>query len=110
MGWIYVSQIELETTPEFGYSFIDANGESHVKFHVDNCTSQENKDIELLVAKNPRNTVCMPPESSPIEVFGQDESVFSQFIFRIGPNLERGLFPASLGVGFMISAFVSRYY
>ena len=48
----------------------------------------------------------------PIEMFGQDESVFSQFIFPtkawIGPNQERGLFPKSLGEGLMISAFVSR--
>jgi len=117
LRWIQVSQIELETThsilnPEFGYRFVDANGEPHVEFHVDYCTSQEIKDNELLIGKNPRISVRVPPESTPIEVFGQDESVFSQFIFPtkswIGPNQERGLFPKSLGEGLMISAFVSR--
>ncbi len=122
LRWIHVSQLELETmhsilNPEFGYRFVDANGESHVEFHVDYCsTSQEkenkNKDNELLVGKNPSISVRAPPDSMPIEVFGQDESVFSQFIFPtkswIGPNQERGLFPKSLGEGLMISAFVSR--
>jgi hypothetical protein len=67
--------------PEIGYRFVDAKGEPHVEFHVDYCTSQQNKDNELLLGKNPRISVCVPPESMPIEVFGQDESVFSQFIF-----------------------------
>ena len=42
-------------------------------------------------------------QSKPIEIFGQDESVFSQFLFPprswVGPNQERGLFPKSNGEG-----------
>ena len=118
LRWIQVSQRELETThaalnPEFGYQFIDNNGKSHVEFHVDYFISHQSKDNELLlVGKNPSMSTRALPGSIPIEVFGQDESVFSQFIFPtkswIGPNQERGLFPKSLGEGLMISAFVSR--
>ena len=47
-----------------------------------------------------------------LKIYGQDKSVFSQFLFPskawVGPNKERGLFPKSLGEGLMISAFVSR--
>ena len=115
--WIHVSQHELTTThailnPEFGYPFVDSLGESQVEFHVDYCTSHATKDNELLVGKIPRISIRAPLGSIPIEIFGQDESVFSQFLFPtkswIGPNQERGLFPKSLGEGLMISAFVSR--
>ena len=57
-------------------------------------------------------SVRAPAESRPIEIFGQDESVFSQFLFLpnswVGSNKERGLFPKSNGEGYMISVFVSR--
>ncbi len=117
LRWIQVSQHELETThnilnPDFGYQFVDANGIAHVEFHVDYCSRHINNDNVLLQCKNPRMSVRAPRGSRPIEIFGQDESVFSQFIFPtkswIGPNQERGLFPKSLGEGLMISAFVSQ--
>lgn len=117
LRWIHVSQHELETThsvlnPEFGYRFVDADGKSQIEFHVDYCTSCDSEDKALLVGKNPMISIRAPLGSTPIEIFGQDESVFSQFIFPtkswIGPNQERGLFPKSLGEGLMISAFVSR--
>ena len=112
-----VSQRELDTThnvlnPEFGYRFVDEAAKSQVEFHVDYCTSHETKDKDLLVGNNTTICVRAPPHLMPIEMFGQDESVFSQFIFPtkawIGPNQERGLFPKSLGEGLMISALVSR--
>ena len=118
LRWIVVSQRELETTHailnrEFGYRFIDEDGEAQVEFHVDYfLASHQSKENDLLEGKNPSMSVRAPPGSIPIEVFGQDESVFSQFMFPtkswIGPNQERGLFPKSLGEGLMISAFVSR--
>jgi hypothetical protein len=118
LRWIVVSQRELETTHailnrELGYRFIDEDGESQVEFHVDYfLASHQNEENDLLEGKNPSMSVRAPPGSIPIEVFGQDESVFSQFMFPtkswIGPNQEHGLFPKSLGEGLMISAFVSR--
>ncbi len=119
MRWIRVSQCELETThkilnPEFGYQFNDENNQSYVEFHVDYCTSKQGKAAggEPFVFENPSMSNRAPHGSMPIEVFGQDESVFSQFIFPtktwMGPNQERGLFPKALGEGLMISAFVSR--
>ena len=86
MRWIQVSQHELETThaalnPAFGYQFSDDNGESHVKFHADYFISHQSKDKELYVGKNPSMSICAIPGLIPIKVFGQDESVFSQFIY-----------------------------
>jgi hypothetical protein len=101
LRWIQVSQSELETThnvlnPELGYRFVDAEGKSHVEFHVDYYTStssQNNSNNELLEGKSPKISVRAPRESKPVEVFGQDESVFSQFIFQtkswIGPSQSR---------------------
>jgi hypothetical protein len=76
-------------------------------------SSNQSKDPgKLLVFANPSMSIRALHGSMPIEVFGQDESVFSQFIFPtkawMGPNQERGLFPKLLGEGLMISAFVSR--
>ena len=57
-------------------------------------------------------SIRAPKLSRPIEIYGQDESVFSQYLFPqkswVGPNQQRGLLPKSLGEGLMISAFVSR--
>ncbi len=120
LRWIRVLQHKLETShkilnPEFGYRFNDENNQSYVEFHIDYCTSNQGNDAgsELLVFENPSMSIGAPHGSIPIEVFfGQDESVFSQFIFPMkswmGPNQERGLFPKSLGEGLMISAFASR--
>lgn len=96
---IQVSQHELETThnmlnPEFVYQFVDAHGNAHVEFHVDYCSTRYmNEDNVLLQgSKNPTVSVRAPPGSRPIEIFGQDKSVFSQFTFPtkswIGPNQE----------------------
>jgi hypothetical protein len=91
--------------PEFGYQFNDENNQSYVEFCVDYCTSNQGKDAgdALLVFENPSMSIRAPHGSIPIEVFGQDESVLSQFIFSI----KSWMGPKSLGEGLMISAFVS---
>jgi len=88
LRWIQVLKHELETThnilnPEFGYQFVDANGIAHVEFHVNYCSRHINDDNMLLQCKNPRMSTRAPSGSRPIEIFGQDESVFSQSIFPI---------------------------
>jgi hypothetical protein len=117
LRWIHVSQRELETThnvlhAEFGYRYLNDTGEVYVEFHIDYVASQNNEDVDLLLDRDPKMSVRAPVNSKPVEIFGQDESVFSQFMFPtkswVGPNQERGLFPKSLGEGLMISAFVSR--
>jgi hypothetical protein len=99
----------------FGYRYINEDtGESaFIEFHIDYFTSRNSGDNDLLLLnKNPKMSVRAPPNSIPIAIFGQDESIFSQFIIPskswIDPNQKRGLFPKSLGEGLMISAFVSR--
>ncbi len=120
MRWIQVSQSELETThttlnPEFGYQLIDNNGEPRVNFMRTTLIviRQRQQAIEQLVGKNPSMSSWRALSGlMPIAVFGQGETVFSQFIFPtkswIGPNQEHGLFSKSSGEGLMILACVSR--
>lgn len=104
--WAKVFAMDASITIWIGYNtqsleswiwicFVDAEGKRHVEFHVDYCTSHNNNENKLLTGKNPTISVCAPRESMPVEVFEQDESVFSQFMFptksyRMGPNQEWG--------------------
>ncbi|KAI2491822.1 hypothetical protein MHU86_22728 [Fragilaria crotonensis] len=116
LRWVQFSEDELEAytklRPEVAYQYFDDAGTLNFEFHVDYCRSkgiQVDGDNATVV---PKMSVRAPAESKPIAIFGQDESVFSQFLFLpkswVGPNKERGLFPKSNGEGYMISAFVSR--
>ena len=57
-------------------------------------------------------SVRKPVGVKPIIVFGQDETVFSQYSFNgqhwVGPGGGRSLFPKNEGMGKMVSAFISR--
>ena len=52
--------------------------------------------------------------SKPLIIFGQDEAIFKQFLFRkrqwVGPDGQRPLIPKDEGQGVMISAFQSREF
>ena len=52
------------------------------------------------------------PGVKPLVIFGQDESVYSQFLFGnqqwVGPQGQRPLIPKTDGLSLMISAFQSR--
>jgi hypothetical protein len=106
LRWKQVSLHELDTThnvlnPKLGYQYVDINGEHHVESHVDYWTSNDCKNNELFVGRHLMISIQAPPDSTPIEMIGQDESVFSQLIFPtkawIGPNQERGLSQNILG-------------
>jgi hypothetical protein len=111
LRWVQYSPSELEASrldPEFGYKYTDdESNKIFYEFHVDYCNS-----CDAMSEKVASMSVRAPHGSRPLEIYGQDESVFSQFMFPskswVGPNQERGLFPKSLGEGLMISAFVSR--
>ncbi|KAI2490938.1 hypothetical protein MHU86_23626 [Fragilaria crotonensis] len=117
LRWVQYALSELETAnlnPEFGYKYINEDCNSvYYEFHIDYCYScRGNETFDAMHGKIASMSVRAPPNSRPIEIYGQDESVFSQFLFPskswVGPNQERGLFPKSLGEGLMVSAFVSR--
>jgi hypothetical protein len=56
--------------------------------------------------------VELDADNKAIIIFGQDESVFHQFLLRtrqwVGPKGERPFLPKSDGAGVMVSAFLSR--
>ncbi|KAI2499988.1 hypothetical protein MHU86_14511 [Fragilaria crotonensis] len=120
LRWVQFTASELATTrnsilnPAFGHSYIDSEGEMCYEFHVDYCYSFDtaNDGNGIMDGKVPSMSIRAPKPSRPIEIYGQDESVFSQYLFPpkswVGPNQQRGLMPKSLGEGLMISAFVSR--
>ena len=101
---------------EVAYQYFDEEGALNFEFHFDYCRSKGVEVVEEAATiddKVAKMSVRAPAQSKPIKILGQDESVFSQFLFPtkscwIGPNKERGLFPKSNGEGYMISAFVSR--
>ncbi|KAI2502439.1 hypothetical protein MHU86_12015 [Fragilaria crotonensis] len=100
--WVQYALSELEASrlnPEFGYKYVD--NESNMvlyEFHVDYCYSRRltNENVDAMVGKVASMSVRAPHGSKPIEIYGQDESVFAQFLFPpkswVGPNQERGLF------------------
>jgi hypothetical protein len=119
LRWVQFSEKELgaydKLRPEVAYQYYDDEDSLNFEFHVDYCRSKGVEVVEgaaTIDNKVATMSVRAPPQSKPIEIFGQDESVFSQFLFLpkswVGPNKERGLFPKSSGEGYMISAFVSR--
>ncbi|KAI2495979.1 hypothetical protein MHU86_18546 [Fragilaria crotonensis] len=117
LRWVQYASSDLKSSnlnPEFGYKYIDnESNDVFYEFHVDYCYSRRgNENFDAMRGKVASMSVRAPHGSRPIEIYGQDESVFPQFLFPskswVGPNQERGLFPKSLGEGLMISAFVSR--
>jgi hypothetical protein len=110
----YVTLDAANLNPEFGFKYIDDECNVFYEFHIDYCYSRHRRteDVNAVLCKVASMSVRAPPGSRPIEIYGQDESVFSQFLFPskswVGPNQERALFPKSLGEGLMLSAFVSR--
>jgi hypothetical protein len=57
---------------------------------------------------------CRKPKSpsKPLMIFGQDESVYNQYLLGnrqwVGPEGQRALLPKTDGLGLMLSAFQSR--
>ena len=89
--------------PEVAYQYFDDAGTLNFEFHVDYCRSKGlhvDGDDAIVV---PKMSVRDPPHSKPIEIFGQDESVFSQFLFLpkswVGPIKERGTFQNQMARG-----------
>jgi hypothetical protein len=59
-------------------------------------------------------SVRMPPNTKPVICFGQDKSIFKQFLFTgkawTSPDGQNRVIPKDEGLGVMISAFVLREF
>ena len=84
-----------------------------IEFHVDDFQFlHEHAATMGLGSYGGTTSVRKPLDVKPLMIFGQDESVYSQFLFGnrqwVGPQGQRALLPKTDGLGLMISAFQSR--
>jgi len=96
-----------------GYTYRSENGVEMIEFHVDDHDFLHGLAIEMGYGLYGGNlSVRRPPGSKPLMLFGQDESVFNQFLLGnrqwVGPAGQRALLPKTDGLGIMLSAFQSR--
>ena len=103
---------EGETFCGTGYKYKDEKGSTYIEFHVD-----DSQYLTTLGSKTPFGgylSVRKPKDEKPMIIFGQDECIFKQFIFRnkcwMGPKGQCPLTPKDEGQGLMVSGFVSREY
>ena len=95
-----------------GHIYKNENEDTYIEFHMD-----DSEYLTKLGAKTQFGgylSVRQPKNQKPLIIFGQDECIFKQFIFRnkcwTGPNGEMPLTPKDEGQGLMVSGFVSREY
>ena len=100
---------------QHGFAYLDeVLGVDMVEFHVDDYDflPAVAKEMNFDVYGGNLSVRMPPPRSKPLMIFGQDESVFSQFLLKskqwVGPLGQRALLPKTEGMSLMISAFQSR--
>jgi len=109
---VYVALIaSLPTKPLVrGYEYEN----EMIEFHVDDHECLQEYATHLWPEFGGTHSVRRPENSRPLIIFGQDESVFSQFSFNgkqwVGPSGERSILPKNDGIGVMVSAFQSREF
>jgi hypothetical protein len=97
-----------------GYNSRSANtNEEMVEFHVDDFDLlHEHAEASGFGAFGGNLSVRKPPKTKPLMIFGQDESVYSQFLLGnrqwVGPQGQRPLLPKTDGLSLMVSALQSR--
>ena len=96
-----------------GFTYQDDEGTEMVEFHVDDYNFLQQVAEEMGFGIFGGNlSVRKPPEVKPLMIFGQDESVFNQFLLKskqwVGPQGQRPLLPKTEGLSLMLSAFQSR--
>ena len=97
-----------------GFSYREeSSGREMIEFHVDDYDSFHELAVEMGYGMfGGKLSVCMPPGLKPLMIFGQDKSVYNQFLLRlcqwVGPLGQRVLLPKTDGLTLMISAFQSR--
>jgi hypothetical protein len=96
-----------------GYSYITDDNVNMVEFHVDDFEFlQEHATTIGYGSYGGTTSIRKPLDVKPLMIFGQDESVYSQFLLGnrqwVGPQGQRALLPKTEGMGLMISALQSR--
>ena len=98
-----------------GYSYLSDDGIQMVEFHVDDHDFLHDVAKDMGYGVMGGNLSVRKSESSPskpLMIFGQDESVFNQYLIGnrqwVGPEGQRALLPKTEGMGLMLSAFQSR--
>ena len=104
---------EKEKILPSGYKYKDTiTGIDMIEFHVDDHECMQKYADETYGAFGGNVSVRKPAAAKPIIIFGQDESVFSQYSFNktqwVTPDGQRPLLPKNNGVATMVSAFQSR--
>jgi hypothetical protein len=84
-----------------------------VEFHVDGYDLLHDVAEEMGFGAFGGNlSVQKPPDVKPLMIFGQDKSVYSQFLFSnrqwVGPQGHCPLLPKTDGLSLMVSALLSR--
>ncbi len=98
----------------FGFEFAYPNLDSTPmpKFHVDDHNCFQEYATEFCPEFGGNLSVCSPPNSRPLIIFGQDESIFSQFSFNsmqwVGLSIMRSILSKNDGIRVMVSTPVKR--
>jgi hypothetical protein len=120
--WIQVTKETVETwkaekkmldDDTRGYHYTSPNNVEMVEFHIDNCDLLHDLADQMGFGAFGGNlSVRKLPDTKPLMIFGQDESVFNQFLLSnqqwVGPQGQRPLLPKTDGISFMVSALQSR--
>jgi hypothetical protein len=117
-GWNILLRANRERFPHPNPNIHKANrsddGIEMVEFHVDDLDFLHNVAKEMGCTLIGGDLSMRKPESlaKPLMIFGQDESVFNQYLLGnrqwVGPEGQRALLPKTDGLGLMLSAFQSR--
>ncbi|KAI2500759.1 hypothetical protein MHU86_13738 [Fragilaria crotonensis] len=97
-----------------GYSYQEQpSGKEMIEFHVDDFDFLHSVAEEMGFGMFGGNlSVRKPLGLKPLMIFGQDESVFNQFLLKsrqwVGPLGQRPLLPKTDGMSLMLSAIQSR--
>ena len=119
--WIQVPKETVETwktekkisDDTRGYHYHSTDNVEMVEYHVDDYDLLHGVAEEMGFGAFGGNlSVRKPPDSKPLMIFGQDESVYNQFLLGncqwVGPQGQRPLLPKTDGISFMVSALQSR--
>jgi hypothetical protein len=113
-GWVHKLKEVCDSVPgldiNLGSEFAPSDGTRKWEFHEDYLDFLFKAHDEQPFQT--RMSIRAPPNSRRLEIVGQDECVFSQYLVGgkswVGSNGERALLPKSEGDGYMISAFQSH--
>ncbi len=112
--WKLENRIATEWAGSKGYAYQDSNtGKEMVEFHVDDYKFLHSVADEMgFCAFGGNLSVRKQPGTEPLMIFGQDESVFNQFLLKarqwVSPDGRRALLPKTDGLSVMLSALQSR--